>query len=319
MVETLAQKRGLIATFMAKPFAHLTGSGAHFHFSLWRDGENAFARDAAKTHAAWACLSSPTSSSAGSRPMRRLTSRSPRRPSTPTSASSSAHPTAARPGRRHTSATAITTEPRCCAFPRPDGSKTAPSTAPATRTSPPPRCWAPDSTGSSDSWTWGARLGQLYELSQAERSAQGIELLPANLLDATRELERNEVLRAAFGKTRGGDYATTSSKSSAESGDKRTSRSPAGNSTTTSNCSQPDRRPYLISRCLHAVSDRAFEFDRLWHGSFVVTLSSTLHAYRPLLQRNPIYLTSHLRSRRSRLRASGTPALLSAARHHEVR
>ena len=46
MVETLAQQRGLIATFMAKPFAHLTGSGAHFHFSLWRDGENAFERDA---------------------------------------------------------------------------------------------------------------------------------------------------------------------------------------------------------------------------------------------------------------------------------
>ena len=46
----------------------------------------------------------------------------------------------------------------------------------------------------------------LYELDEAQRAAQGIELLPANLLDATRELERNEVLRAALGKTRGGDY-----------------------------------------------------------------------------------------------------------------
>jgi glutamine synthetase len=46
----------------------------------------------------------------------------------------------------------------------------------------------------------------LYELSDELREAQGIELLPANLLDATRELERNDVLRAALGKTRDGDY-----------------------------------------------------------------------------------------------------------------
>jgi glutamine synthetase len=46
----------------------------------------------------------------------------------------------------------------------------------------------------------------LYELSEAERAAQGIDVLPANLLDATRELERNDVLRAALGKTRDGDY-----------------------------------------------------------------------------------------------------------------
>jgi glutamine synthetase len=45
MVESLAQERGLIATFMPKPFAHLTGNGCHFHISLWRDGENVFAAD----------------------------------------------------------------------------------------------------------------------------------------------------------------------------------------------------------------------------------------------------------------------------------
>jgi glutamine synthetase len=46
----------------------------------------------------------------------------------------------------------------------------------------------------------------LYTLSHDELAAAGIELLPENLLDATRELERNEPLRAAFGKTRDGDY-----------------------------------------------------------------------------------------------------------------
>lgn len=35
MVHTLAQQAGLAATFMPKPFAHLTGSGMHVHCSLW--------------------------------------------------------------------------------------------------------------------------------------------------------------------------------------------------------------------------------------------------------------------------------------------
>ena len=47
MVESLAQQRGLIATFMPKPFANLTGNGCHFHVSLWSNGENVFERDAA--------------------------------------------------------------------------------------------------------------------------------------------------------------------------------------------------------------------------------------------------------------------------------
>jgi glutamine synthetase len=42
MVESLAQERGLIATFMPKPFTHLTGNGCHMHLSLWRDGQNVF-------------------------------------------------------------------------------------------------------------------------------------------------------------------------------------------------------------------------------------------------------------------------------------
>jgi glutamine synthetase len=42
MVHTLAQQRGLLATFMPKPFTHLTGNGCHFHMSLWRDGTNVF-------------------------------------------------------------------------------------------------------------------------------------------------------------------------------------------------------------------------------------------------------------------------------------
>ncbi|WP_193370746.1 type III glutamate--ammonia ligase [Pelagibius marinus] len=44
MVKTLAEKHGLRATFMPKPFAELTGNGCHMHVSLWstKNGQNLF-------------------------------------------------------------------------------------------------------------------------------------------------------------------------------------------------------------------------------------------------------------------------------------
>src|SRR5437660_11430474 len=42
MVHTLAQKRGLLATFMPKPFTELTGNGCHFQMSLWDGDTNLF-------------------------------------------------------------------------------------------------------------------------------------------------------------------------------------------------------------------------------------------------------------------------------------
>jgi glutamine synthetase len=39
MVKTVAEQQGLLATFMPKPFANLTGNGAHYHVSLW-DAQN---------------------------------------------------------------------------------------------------------------------------------------------------------------------------------------------------------------------------------------------------------------------------------------
>jgi glutamine synthetase len=43
MVHALAEQNGMIATFMPKPFTHLTGNGCHFHMSLWGgDGRNLF-------------------------------------------------------------------------------------------------------------------------------------------------------------------------------------------------------------------------------------------------------------------------------------
>ena len=48
MVKSIAEDHGLRATFMPKPFAHLTGNGCHAHVSVWSpDGKtNLFADDA---------------------------------------------------------------------------------------------------------------------------------------------------------------------------------------------------------------------------------------------------------------------------------
>lgn len=43
MVKTLAEQRGLTATFMPKPFSHTTGNGGHVHNSLWQGSINCFA------------------------------------------------------------------------------------------------------------------------------------------------------------------------------------------------------------------------------------------------------------------------------------
>ena len=46
MVKSIAEKHGLRATFMPKPFTHLTGNGCHVHASLWDlDEKNCLTHD----------------------------------------------------------------------------------------------------------------------------------------------------------------------------------------------------------------------------------------------------------------------------------
>ena len=42
MVKTIAEKHGLRATFMPKPFENLTGNGCHAHISVWKGSKNKF-------------------------------------------------------------------------------------------------------------------------------------------------------------------------------------------------------------------------------------------------------------------------------------
>jgi glutamine synthetase len=46
MVKSVAEKHGLRATFMPKPFSHLTGNGCHMHVSMWDGDHNVFEVDA---------------------------------------------------------------------------------------------------------------------------------------------------------------------------------------------------------------------------------------------------------------------------------
>lgn len=42
MAKSIAEKHGMRATFMPKPFTHLTGNGCHVHVSLWDSNRNLF-------------------------------------------------------------------------------------------------------------------------------------------------------------------------------------------------------------------------------------------------------------------------------------
>ena len=45
LLSVMAEERGMVATFMPKPFTDRTGSGLHMHLSLWRGGQPAFPAD----------------------------------------------------------------------------------------------------------------------------------------------------------------------------------------------------------------------------------------------------------------------------------
>jgi glutamine synthetase len=207
MVESLAQARGLIATFMPKPFGHLTGNGCHFHMSLWKDGENVFERDPAddprglglsdlaynfigglKTHAkAYIAITAPTVGS-----YKRLV--------VGTRSGSSWAPVYVSYGYNNRTQmlripAAGRIEDRTV-----DGSCNPYLGAAAVL------------AAGLDGIERGLEPGEpttehnLHELTEEHRAELGVELLPANLLDATRELEKCDVMRKGLGHTGREDY-----------------------------------------------------------------------------------------------------------------
>jgi glutamine synthetase len=207
MVESLAQERGLIATFMPKPFAHLTGNGCHMHMSLW-DGDRAlFECDPSDdprglgltkegyhfigglmAHAkAYIAVTAPTVNS-----YKRLKVGDPRSGATWAPAYVSY-------GYNNRTQMLRVPAPGRVEDRTVDGSCNpylAATVLLAAGLDGMERELDPGDPNSLN----------LYESSAADRARLGIDTLPENLLDATRELERDDVMRRALGTTRGGDY-----------------------------------------------------------------------------------------------------------------
>ncbi len=211
MVHTLAEQLGaadgrtILATFMPKPFTHLTGNGAHFHMSLWRDGENVFLDDAdprglglsetayrfiggLKAHArAYSAITAPTVNS-----YKRL------KPGTTTSGATWS-PVWISYGYNNRTQMLRIPGPGRIEDRTIDGSCNPYLAAAAVL------------AAGLDGVEKGLEAGDpnsenLYTFSYEELTARGLRSLPANLLDATQELEADEALRAALGTTPREDY-----------------------------------------------------------------------------------------------------------------
>jgi glutamine synthetase len=208
MLEAMAQERGLIATFMPKPFANLTGSGCHFHMSLWDGERNLFELGdgeedprglglsplayqfiaGLKTHAkAYIALTAPTVTS-----YKRLVVGAPMSGATWA-------PAYITYGYNNRTLMLRIPEAGRVEDRTVDGSCNPYLAATAVL--------AAGLDGIERRLDPGAPTDlNMYETTTEQRRALGIDVLPANLLDATRELEGCEVLRRALGRARDEDY-----------------------------------------------------------------------------------------------------------------
>jgi len=203
MVHTLGERDGRIATFMPKPFTNLTGNGCHFHMSLWKDGQNVFLDESdalglstvaysfiggLKAHArASSALTAPTVNS-----YKRLKPGS-------TSSGATWSPVWISYGYNNRTQMLRVPAPGRIEDRTVDGSCNPYLAAAAVLSA------GLDGIASSlDAGDPNAE--NLYDFSYDELTARGFTSLPANLLDAVGELERDDVLRAALGRGRDEDY-----------------------------------------------------------------------------------------------------------------
>ncbi len=205
MVHVLAERSGMIATFMPKPFTHLTGNGCHFHMSLWDGNTNAFLDEddprglglsetayhfiaGLKKHArAYSAVTAPTVNS-----YKRL--------------------------KVGTTASGATWSPVWISYGY--NNRTQMLRIPG-----PGRVEDRTIDGACNPYLAAAVVlaagldgiengldpgdpnsDNLYAVGYDELRGRGLETLPSNLLDATEELERDDVLRAALGRGRDEDY-----------------------------------------------------------------------------------------------------------------
>jgi glutamine synthetase len=205
MVHTLAEQYGRIATFMPKPFSHLTGNGCHFHMSLWDGDTNLFLDEndprgmglsetayhfigGLKKHAkAYIAVTAPTINSYKRLKVGAPTSGATWSPVYITYGWNNRTQMLRIPGSGRVEDRTI------------DGSCNPYLAATVVL--------AAGLDGIENRLDPGdPNPGNMYEVPESELQRRGIELLPANLLDATRELERDEVMREALGHAKDEDY-----------------------------------------------------------------------------------------------------------------
>jgi len=205
MVHTLAEQHGMVATFMPKPFTNLTGNGCHFHMSLWDGETNLFLDEddprglglsetayhfvgGLKKHArAYSALTAPTVNS-----YKRLKLGS-------TTSGATWSPVWISYGYNNRTQMLRIPGPGRIEDRTIDGSANPYLAAAAIL------------AAGLDGIEKGLDAGEpnsenLYTISYDELRGRGLETLPSNLLEATTELERDDVLREALGKGRGEDY-----------------------------------------------------------------------------------------------------------------
>lgn len=207
MVESIAHERGLLATFMPKPFSHLTGNGCHLHVSLWQDGRNVFAdqggedsHDLGLSSAAYQFIGGLKAHASAYIALTAPTVNSYKRLVVGSQSGSAWAPVYISYGSNN----------RTQMLRIPDAGRIEDRTVDGS-CNPYLAATAVIAAG-LDGLERELDPGQptsdlnLHEVSEARRRELGVELLPDNLLDATRALERNDVLRAALGKCAEEDY-----------------------------------------------------------------------------------------------------------------
>jgi glutamine synthetase len=205
MVHTLAQQRGLLATFMPKPFTSLTGNGCHFHMSLWDGDRNLFLDESdprgfglselaygfvggLKRHAR--AYSAITASTVNSYKRLKLGT---------TTSGATWSPVWISYGYNNRTQMLRIPGPGRIEDRTIDGACNPYLAATAVL--------AAGLDGIENRIDPGEpNADNLYAHSYGELTDRGLRTLPANLLEATQELEQNDVLREAFGRGRDEDY-----------------------------------------------------------------------------------------------------------------
>jgi glutamine synthetase len=205
MVHTLAEQGGMIATFMPKPFTHLTGNGCHFHMSLWDGDTNLFLDEGdprglglsetayhfiggLKKHArAYSALTAPTVNS-----YKRLKLGT-------TSSGATWSPVWISYGYNNRTQMLRIPGPGRIEDRTIDGSCNPYLAAAAVLAS--------GLDGIENVLDAGEpNADNLYDFSYEELTGRGLKALPASLSEAIGELESDDVLRSALGRARDEDY-----------------------------------------------------------------------------------------------------------------